>query len=122
MSRTAAVLAKDAFLVFRALCKLSIRTADATTHTDLTALRGKARPPAARGRPWPQTGGLLRCPTVCGFRRASCLRGGQSILLMQASSSAERRVMSLHVADGVMQTDLTTLRLSPRCSRKSTKL
>ncbi len=41
----AAVLAKDAFLVFRALCKLSIRTADATTHTDLTALRGKVRRP-----------------------------------------------------------------------------
>ena len=41
----AVVLAKDAFLVFRALCKLSIRTADATTHTDLTALRGKARRP-----------------------------------------------------------------------------
>ena len=41
----AAVLAKDAFLVFRALCKLSIRTADASTHTDLTALRGKVRRP-----------------------------------------------------------------------------
>jgi len=39
----AALLAKDAFLVFRALCKLSIRTADAAAHTDLTALRGKAR-------------------------------------------------------------------------------
>ena len=44
-AQMAAMLAKDAFLVFRALCKLSIRTADATTHTDLTALRGKVRRP-----------------------------------------------------------------------------
>lgn len=56
-SRTAAVLAKDAFLVFRALCKLSIRTADATTHTDFTALRGKACSPAAQAFPWPLTWG-----------------------------------------------------------------
>ena len=38
-----AVLQKDAFLVFRALCKLSIRTADASSGTDLTAIRGKVR-------------------------------------------------------------------------------
>jgi len=38
-----AILQKDAFLVFRALCKLSIRTADASSGTDLTAIRGKAR-------------------------------------------------------------------------------
>lgn len=36
-----AVLQKDAFLVFRALCKLSIKTADAASGTDLTATRGK---------------------------------------------------------------------------------
>jgi len=42
----AALLAKDAFLVFRALCKLSIRTADSAAHADLTALRGKACNPA----------------------------------------------------------------------------
>ena len=35
------VLQKDAFLVFRALCKLSIRTSDGTTGTDLTSIRGK---------------------------------------------------------------------------------
>jgi brefeldin A-inhibited guanine nucleotide-exchange protein len=35
------VLQKDAFLVFRALCKLSIKTADASSGTDLTATRGK---------------------------------------------------------------------------------
>ena len=38
-----AILQKDAFLVFRALCKLSIRTADASSGTDLTAIRGKVR-------------------------------------------------------------------------------
>lgn len=38
---TDTVLQKDAFLVFRALCKLSIRTADASSGTDLTAIRGK---------------------------------------------------------------------------------
>ena len=36
-----AILQKDAFLVFRALCKLSIRTADVSSGTDLTAIRGK---------------------------------------------------------------------------------
>ncbi len=35
------VLQKDAFLAFRALCKLSIKTADASSGTDLTATRGK---------------------------------------------------------------------------------
>jgi brefeldin A-inhibited guanine nucleotide-exchange protein len=38
------VLQKDAFLVFRALCKLSIKTADASSGTDLTATRGKVLP------------------------------------------------------------------------------
>ena len=37
----AAVLQKDAFLVFRALCKLSIRNADATAGSEVTTLRGK---------------------------------------------------------------------------------
>jgi hypothetical protein len=37
------VLQKDAFLVFRALCKLSIKTADASSGTDLTATRGKVQ-------------------------------------------------------------------------------
>lgn len=36
-----AVLQKDAFLVFRALCKLSIRTSDTATVQDPTAVRGK---------------------------------------------------------------------------------
>lgn len=45
VAATDAVLQKDAFLVFRALCKLSIRTADASSGTDLTAIRGKVRPP-----------------------------------------------------------------------------
>lgn len=35
------VLEKDAFLVFRALCKLSIRSADATAASEATTLRGK---------------------------------------------------------------------------------
>jgi brefeldin A-inhibited guanine nucleotide-exchange protein len=37
----ASVLQKDAFLVFRALCKLSIRSADATSASEVTTLRGK---------------------------------------------------------------------------------
>ncbi|WIA22572.1 hypothetical protein OEZ86_009559 [Tetradesmus obliquus] len=36
-----ALLHKDAFLVFRALCKLSIRTSDLVTVSDPTAVRGK---------------------------------------------------------------------------------
>jgi brefeldin A-inhibited guanine nucleotide-exchange protein len=36
-----ALLLKDAFLVFRALCKLSIRTSDTVTVSDPTAVRGK---------------------------------------------------------------------------------
>jgi brefeldin A-inhibited guanine nucleotide-exchange protein len=39
-----ALLHKDAFLVFRALCKLSIRTSDLVTVSDPTAVRGKVRP------------------------------------------------------------------------------
>ncbi|KAI8465270.1 MAG: hypothetical protein J3K34DRAFT_525495 [Monoraphidium minutum] len=35
------LLLKDAFLVFRALCKLSIRTSDSATVADPTAVRGK---------------------------------------------------------------------------------
>ena len=35
------VLQKDAFLVFRALCKLSIRSTESTAGTDPTVLRGK---------------------------------------------------------------------------------
>jgi hypothetical protein len=35
------VLQKDGFLVFRALCKLSIRTSDSATVSDPTAIRGK---------------------------------------------------------------------------------
>lgn len=35
------VLQKDAYLVFRALCKLSIRAAEGTAGADLTVLRGK---------------------------------------------------------------------------------
>jgi brefeldin A-inhibited guanine nucleotide-exchange protein len=38
-----ALLHKDAFLVFRALCKLSIRTSDVVTVSDPTAVRGKVR-------------------------------------------------------------------------------
>lgn len=43
MSQGRALLLKDAFLVFRALCKLSIRTSDSVTITDPTAVRGKVR-------------------------------------------------------------------------------
>ena len=39
------VLQKDAYLVFRALCKLSIRSSDNSAGTDLTVLRGKVEPP-----------------------------------------------------------------------------
>lgn len=35
------VLQKDAFLVFRALCRLSIRSSDSAAATDLSAARGK---------------------------------------------------------------------------------
>ncbi len=38
-----AVLAKDAFLVFRALCKLSTRSSESSTGSDPTAIRGKVR-------------------------------------------------------------------------------
>lgn len=41
VSQGRALLLKDAFLVFRALCKLSIRTSDSVTITDPTAVRGK---------------------------------------------------------------------------------
>ena len=41
------ILQKDAYLVFRALCKLSIRSPDGSTGADLTVLRGKARPPTS---------------------------------------------------------------------------
>jgi len=40
-SGLASVLQKDGFLVFRALCKLSIRSADATSASEVTTLRGK---------------------------------------------------------------------------------
>lgn len=40
MERIQSLLQKDAFLVFRALCKLSIKTADATT-SDQAVMRGK---------------------------------------------------------------------------------
>lgn len=39
----ASQLQKDAFLVFRALCKLSIRSADAAPGSELTTIRGKVR-------------------------------------------------------------------------------
>ena len=38
-----AVLAKDAFLVFRALCKLSTRSSESSAGADPTAIRGKVR-------------------------------------------------------------------------------
>lgn len=38
-----AVLARDAFLVFRALCKLSTRSSESSTGADPTAIRGKVR-------------------------------------------------------------------------------
>ncbi|KAL3151970.1 hypothetical protein ABBQ32_001093 [Trebouxia sp. C0010 RCD-2024] len=37
----AAALQKDAFLVFRALCKLSVRASETAAGTDMTAIRGK---------------------------------------------------------------------------------
>ena len=40
----ATTLQKDAYLVFRALCKLSIRSSDNSAGTDLTVLRGKVCP------------------------------------------------------------------------------
>lgn len=39
----AAQLQKDAFLVFRALCKLSIRSSDAAPGSEVTTIRGKVR-------------------------------------------------------------------------------
>jgi brefeldin A-inhibited guanine nucleotide-exchange protein len=45
------VLLKDAFLVFRALCKLSIRTSDSVTVADPTAVRGKVGAVGASGVP-----------------------------------------------------------------------
>lgn len=39
----ASQLQKDAFLVFRALCKLSIRSTDAAAGSELTTIRGKVR-------------------------------------------------------------------------------
>lgn len=36
-----AALQKDAFLVFRALCKLSVRASETAAGTDMTAIRGK---------------------------------------------------------------------------------
>ena len=40
-NQLSAVLQKDAFLVFRALCKLSIRSADASSAAEATTMRGK---------------------------------------------------------------------------------
>lgn len=40
-----AALQKDAFLVFRALCKLSVRASETVTGTDMTAIRGKVSCP-----------------------------------------------------------------------------
>lgn len=40
-----AALQKDAFLVFRALCKLSVRASETVTGTDMTAIRGKVSVP-----------------------------------------------------------------------------
>ena len=37
------MLAKDAFLVFRALCKLSTRSSESSAGADPTAIRGKVR-------------------------------------------------------------------------------
>lgn len=37
----AVMLSKDAFLVFRALCKLSTRTSESAAGTDPTQVRGK---------------------------------------------------------------------------------
>lgn len=46
---SSAVLQKDAFLVFRALCKLSIKTADGGQGADPMAIRGKVRHRATGG-------------------------------------------------------------------------
>lgn len=43
----ASQLQKDAFLVFRALCKLSIRSTDSAPGSELTTIRGKVRGRAA---------------------------------------------------------------------------
>ena len=42
-----AALQKDAFLVFRALCKLSVRASETAAGTDMTAIRGKVSLPCA---------------------------------------------------------------------------
>jgi brefeldin A-inhibited guanine nucleotide-exchange protein len=39
----ASQLQKDAFLVFRALCKLSIRSTDSAPGSEITTIRGKVR-------------------------------------------------------------------------------
>lgn len=46
-----ATLQKDAYLVFRALCKLSIRSSENTASTDVTVLRGKVSPLPCRPGP-----------------------------------------------------------------------
>ncbi len=60
------VLQKDAFLVFRALCKLSIKTADASSGTDVTATRGKV----GAGKP---AGGLRLGQLRIISRRGICV-------------------------------------------------
>lgn len=54
---SSAVLQKDAFLVFRALCKLSIKTADGGQGADPMALRGKVG--HLLGSPGSSPGGVI---------------------------------------------------------------
>jgi brefeldin A-inhibited guanine nucleotide-exchange protein len=59
-----ALLLKDAFLVFRALCKLSIRTSDTLTISDPTAVRGKVCADV----------GLHPCALQSCMQASACLR------------------------------------------------
>ena len=74
----AAQLQKDAFLVFRALCKLSIRSSDAAPGSEVTTIRGKVR---ARG--WACDAGCrLGVPAPAAARQCVCkCPGAQNSLL-----------------------------------------
>lgn len=57
-----ATLQKDAFLVFRALCKLSVRASETATGTDMTAIRGKVSVQASLLHPRRKSG--QQCSSV----------------------------------------------------------
>ena len=58
-----ATLQKDAFLVLRALCKLSVRASETATGTDMTAIRGKVSVQASLLHARRKNG--QQCSSVC---------------------------------------------------------